>query len=431
MSEGPHIPSGYDPNEYFFASKFRQGGRTVYALDLSVRELVAFLPKPDPDKPLDASSTQRRIHLPHAKQFGQYVVEQPDWVSPALLLRAPHIFDFEVYPGLDTGSTQFGTLAVPKDAKSEIAIVDGQHRTLGFHLAWEELTQDLQTARTLLARAKELGEKAVIGNAERQLQKTIDRRDALAGERVSVQIVLVENPEVARRIFVDINDNAKGITGSVKSRFDDRKVLTRALNAILMSNELIEGRVDLEQDRVSGSSKYLLGAKHVNDMMRGMQVGTGFITKRLEKELDHKAIAHEFTVFTDALARSFPPLQQLIDAAITPAQVREKSLIGSNVVLRAVAVAWHDLRAEGWTVDQITDAFTAIAPNFTAPVYPSGQDSWFKTGVFPAREAGASSPTSRAQDFKTLTAFIVTQCKAGDDAAWYRARTADMSLVIG
>ncbi|WP_062385083.1 DNA sulfur modification protein DndB [Demequina iriomotensis] len=431
MLNNAHIPTGYDPNEYFFAAKYRQGGRTVFSLDLSVRELVTFLPKPDPEKPLDASATQRRIVPTHAKQFGTYVVEQADWVSPPLLLRAPHIFEFDSRQDLDTGTTQFGTLAVPKDAKSEIAIVDGQHRTLGFHLAWEQLTADISEARTLVGRAKELGERPVIANAEKELQKKVDRRDALAGERVSIQIVLVENPETARRIFLDINDNAKGITGSVKSRFDDRKVLVRALNAVLISNELLEGRVDLEQDRVSGASKYLIGAKHVSEMLHALTNGKRKITPRLEDELDHKNIAIEFTAFTDAIAAAFPELRDVVAGSLTPAQVRSRSLIGSNVVLRAIAGAWFELRQLGWKPAAIQEAFAEMAPHFAVPVFPDVRDSWFQTGVVPARSEGSTSTTSRVQDMKTLTAFIVSQAVKGPDAVWYRATVADPALVVG
>ena len=131
------LPTGYDPYERFFASRYKQGGRTVYSVDFSVRELVTFLPKPDPDKPLDIHSTQRRIVPKHAQEFADYLLGKPEWVAPALLLRSPDIFEFQPYDVINTASTQFGILAVPKDAKGEIQIVDGQHRTLGFHLAWE------------------------------------------------------------------------------------------------------------------------------------------------------------------------------------------------------------------------------------------------------------------------------------------------------
>lgn len=422
--------TGYDPYEHFFASCYRQGGRTVYALDWSVRELVTFLPKPDPDKPLDTASTQRRIVPGHARSFGDYIVTDPSWVSPALLLRAPGIFKYEPAPaGVVSDTTSFGRLGVPKDSRAEIQIVDGQHRTLGFHLGWEQLTKRISDARQHLARAKGLEDAAVIAQAEKELTKVIQRRDQLANERVSVQIIIVDTPEVARRVFVDINDNAKGITGAVKSRFDDRKVISRALNRVLETNDLLESRVDLEQDRVSGSSKYLLGAKHVADILRSLTVGHGRVGKRVEDEADEQEIARTFDTFTVALQTAFPLLDDLENGKITPAELRKQHLIGSNVLLRAFAAAWWELRNAKWTPEDIATRFATFDAHMSAPVYADSDDTWYRTGVFAPRLEGAASPTSRIQDFKTLSDFIVTTTKAGDAAKWHRASQSDPALL--
>lgn len=429
MEQTTITATGYDPNEHFFASRFRQGGREIYSLDFSVRELVTFLPKPDPEKVLDASSTQRRIIPAHAKGFGDYVKDSRDWVSPALLLRAPPIFEFRRYEAIEAGTTQFGLLAVPKDARSEIEIVDGQHRTLGFHLAWEALSGDISRAREHLARSRQTDEPALVGNAEKDLAHHIARRDELAAERVLVQIVVVETREAARRIFLDINDNAKGITGAVKSRFDDRKVVSRALNKVLADSDLLEGRVDLEQDRVLGKSKYLLGAKHVADILRALVVGNGRVGKRLESELDEAAIAQEFGVFSEVLQRSFPALAQVVGGTLSTAQLRQQDLVGSNVMLRALASVWYELRREGWKSVQIAEAFAKMAPHMAAPVFADATDTWFRTGVFEPRLEGASSPRSRLQDFRTLTASIVAMCMAGEGVEWTRASASDPAML--
>lgn len=411
--------TAYDPYERFFGARYKQGGRTVYALDFSVAELVTFLPKPDPNKPLDASDSQRRIYPAHAKQFGEYVETTPDWVSPALLLRGPSIFEFDRKIPQNTGTTQFGVVAVPKDARAEIKIVDGQHRTLGFHMAWESLTAKISSARAELARAKEDGmEGAVVAHHQKKLDDLIDRRKTLAAERVSVQIVVTDEPKVARRIFVDINDNAKGITGSVRSRFDDRKVISRALDIVLNSNELLDGRVDLELDRITGNSAYLLGAKHVADMLRAVTVGNGRIGKRQETELDEKEISVEFEAFTLAMASAFPDLRAVQEGKLTPAELRSKSLLGSSVILRGFAAAWFELREEDWEVDEIEAAFAGFAPWMTAPVLPENDDTWFSTGLFSASDNGVNSPNSRAQDFKQLTSTIVDWAETQPD--WSR-----------
>ncbi len=411
--------TGYDPNEYFFASRYKQGGRTVYALDWSVRELVTFLPKPNPDAPLDLDSTQRRIVRAHARGFGEYVRNDRGWVCPALLLRAPDILNFDPVKGINAGTTQFGQLAVPKDAKSEISIVDGQHRTLGFHLAWEGLMAEVQKARANLARGKDAGDATAVQIAEKTLNKLIKQRDALNSERVSVQIVIVDTPEVARRVFVDINDNAKGITGAVKSRFDDRKVLSRALNLALANNDLLAGRVDLEQDRVSGTSSYLVGAKHVADILRALSVGNGRITKGLEDKLDEKEMVATFDNFTTTLCRAFPELGEVEAGVRTPAELRSASLIGSNVMLRAFALAWYELLDDGWGIEEVEGAFAGLSPHMKAPVLPDTDDTWYATGLFPSSDTGSYSPTSRLQDFRTLADFIVEACDGSVD--WNRA----------
>ncbi|GAB2991111.1 DNA sulfur modification protein DndB [Nocardioides montaniterrae] len=414
--------TGYDPYEWFFASRYKQGRRTVYSIDFSVREIITFLPKPDPSKPLDTSSTQRRIYPAHAKEFGVYIRNEIEWVSPSLLLRGPNIFKFEkLNLDVDTGTTQFGQLGIPKDSRTEIQIVDGQHRTLGFHLAWEQLNDEIQKARANLATAKQSQEPALINEFETKLADLIDRRDTLASERVSVQILVVEQPNEARRIFVDINDNAKGITGAVKTRFDDRKVISRALNRVLENNTFLDSKVDLQMDRVTGNSEYLLGAKHVADILRAITVGHGRVTKRLEDELDDVAVAKEFDDFIEAMVEAFPPLADLDNGDLTPAELREESLIGSNVMLRAFAAAWYTLRQDDWTPAEITEAFASFAPHM-GPVFPDAKDSWFSTGVFPSNESGTTYPTSRAQDFKTLTDFIVEACD--DEYEWFRAEEA-------
>ena len=422
MATNPALKStGYDPYEWFFASRYRQGGRTVYSIDFSVREVITFLPKPDPDRPLDSSSTQRRIYPTHAREFGAYIRKEENWVSPALLLRGPDIFKFELLDlGVDTGTTAFGQLGIPKDARTEVQIVDGQHRTLGFHLAWEDLNDEISKARANVANGKANQDPIVETDFKKVLENLTGRRDELAGERVSVQIVVVEQPAEARQIFVDINDNAKGITGAVKSRFDDRKVISRALNRVLANSTFLDNMVDLEQDRVTGNSPYLLGAKHVADMLRAIKVGNGRIGKRLEDELDDKQVADEFDEFIETMVDAFPLLAEVENGGLTPSEVRDQSLIGSNVVLRAFAAAWYELVQAEWTPEEIGGAFATFEPHMS-PVFPDPKDTWFTLGVFDRKEEGTIYPTSRAQSFKTLTNFIVGACQ--EEPEWYRADT--------
>src|SRR5699024_9724464 len=128
-------------------------------------------------------------------------------------------------------------------------------------------------------------------------------------------------------------DNAKGITNSVKNRFDDRKVLTRALNAVLADDTRLVGLVDLQSDRIAANSRYLVGAKHVADIMRSLVVGTGRIGKRVEAELSEATMVKEFNSFLHSMLTAFPELRSVFDGHQTPGELRRKSLLGSNVML--------------------------------------------------------------------------------------------------
>ncbi|MGH8908805.1 MAG: hypothetical protein ACRD0K_20505 [Egibacteraceae bacterium] len=54
----------------------------------------------------------------------------------------------------------------------------------------------------------------------------------------------------ARQMFVDVADNAKGISSARRSRFDGSKIANRTLDRV-MDHALLKGRVDLEQDRIT------------------------------------------------------------------------------------------------------------------------------------------------------------------------------------
>ena len=95
--------TGYDPDVRFYATRYNQGARTVFSLDLSLAQIAGLLPKPDPANPTEGN---RRIKESHARAFGDYVRQQREWVAPALVLRAPDIFEIDVRESI--GGTEFG-----------------------------------------------------------------------------------------------------------------------------------------------------------------------------------------------------------------------------------------------------------------------------------------------------------------------------------
>jgi hypothetical protein len=394
--------TGYDPDERFYATRYHQGGRVVFSLDLSLTQIASLIPAPTSGK---AAEGNRMVKEAHARAFGDYVREKKDWVAPALVLRAPDIFQFEVRENI--GGTEFGVLAFPKLAATDLRILDGQHRILGIHLAIQGIADDLEAARSRLAAAKKNEETAsVISDLQARVDKLTNQRERFSRERTSLQ-VFVEDDQVAyKQMFFDIADNALGITSSVRARFDSRKIVNRTLEDV-MKHSLLHGRVDPEQDRIGRSNPNLLGAKHVAELVRTLAVGVeGRIGKRLEDELTEGALVQRSNDFFDVLLASFPPLAAVADGDLTPEDLRRTSLLGSTVLLRVLAGVYVELvEKQKWEDDDVIDFFSRLASHVAGPA--TATSIWIAHMDEDIYAEGAFGPRSRHQDLKALRDNIV------------------------
>ncbi len=407
--------TGYNPNETFYATRYKQGGRTVYSIDLSLTQIAALIPAPSPDK---VSEGNRRVKEGHAKAFGDYVREKPDWIAPALVLRAPNIFDFEVRENI--GGTEFGVLAFPKHAREDLRILDGQHRILGVHLAIAGIGDDLEKARSALAAAKRTDESGqLVAEMQGRVNSLTQQRERFARERTTLQ-VFVEDDQIAyKQMFFDIADNALGITSSVKARFDSRKVVNRALEPV-MKHALLRDRVDPEQDRVARNNPNLMGAKSVAEIIRALAVGIdGRIGRRLEDELDEGQLVETTNDFLDVMLEAFPDLAAVADGELSPQELRQSSLLGSITVIRVMAGVYADLTGprHKFEDDEVGEFFALLAPHMETPV---AEDSiWISHVPNEVFAVGSSAPRSRRQDLKQLRDSLVEW--ATKEPAWLRA----------
>lgn len=393
--------TGYDTEDRFYATKYVQGGRKVYNVDLSPLQVAAYLPEPDPANPTEGN---RRVRESHAVAFGNYVRGNEDWVSPSLLLRGPDIFKFEKKE--EIAGTQFGILSIPRLARSDLRILDGQHRILGIHRAIQGISRELEKERDLLARAKRTGENdAVIKELATKIKELEFQRTRLDRERISLQIIVEDDSVAYKQMFFDIADNALGITSSVRARFDSRKVVNRALEDV-MKHSLLQGRVDLEQDRITANNPNLVGAKHVADIVRAVAVGVdGRVGRRLEDELREDALVEDANAFLDVAIDGFNDLARVADATVTPDELRKSSLLGSTTTLRVLAGVYHDLRAASWEDEDIADFFTKLSPYMDAPV--RSESPWVQHVPNEIFSDGASAPKARRQDLRLLNDTIV------------------------
>ena len=129
----------------FPATRYCQGRRSMYSLVLTVQELVHTLERPDADRPVEGN---RRVDHRRARKFGEYIRAKTDWVSPAIIVRAPigEEIKFNAVHSFPNG-TAWGTLQVPLTVVKEIVLLDGQHRTLGAFLFLDEINERIRECR--------------------------------------------------------------------------------------------------------------------------------------------------------------------------------------------------------------------------------------------------------------------------------------------
>jgi hypothetical protein len=405
--------TGYAPEDTYLATRYTQGSRGVYDFELPLIAIPQLFPVPDPERP---TLGNRRVKPGHAKSFAQYVREHEDWVAPALLMRAPDVFSFETLKVL--GGVSFGILGVPRSARRDIRIIDGQHRILGLHYAVEDLARELDEAREALVSAQRAKNAELVAHEQRRV-KTLEReRQRMEHEFLAVQVHVETDAERYEQMFYDVADNALGITQAVKVRFDSRKVMNRTLEAA-MRHALLKDRVDLEQDRIVGPNPNLVGARHVVDMVRVVNLGiAGRVSRRQEDELDEGALVQRFNEFADVMLEAFPPLAQVADGTLEPVELRKQSLLGSSTMLRVLAGVYQELNRKGYADDEIADFYSMLAPTMKAPLTSDSPWLTIRNRVF---SEGAMAPTARAQDLRNLSEEIADWMDSARRPTWLAA----------
>ncbi len=216
---------------------------------------------------------------------------------------------------------------------------------------------------------------------------------------MAVQIVIVDADEEYKQMFVDIANNAKGITQTVRARFDSRQIVNRCLDSV-MEHRLLKHRVDFERDNVSGSTNpNLTSVKSVADIVRTLQVGiAGRITRQREDTLEASKMIDDAMLFLDTLVEGFTDFMAIADNVLTPQQLRQRSLLASVSMQRALAGVYYDL-------------LTASQTNLVYP--PRDPDAPDKIRV--------PRPRSRAEVvrfFQSLAPFMAAPLR--DDSIWVR-----------
>jgi hypothetical protein len=205
----------------YLAITTMQGGRTVYTTRVPLLDLPTILPVPDPNK---VDKDNRKVDRLHAKQFGEYLETKHEWVAPALLARDSGGCTFEQVD--EQGAVGYLTVPWSTGGISPLRTIDGQHRVLGVFIEKQRITDAISGIERDMAR-KANPDKAAKLEAERE--RLIGQMKRLRTEFVGLDIYVEPDPIKAQQMFVDVADNAKGISSAVRARFDNYKVANRTL----------------------------------------------------------------------------------------------------------------------------------------------------------------------------------------------------------
>lgn len=386
-------------SDTYLAMRSVQGGRTVYSTRVPLLDLDKILPLPDPAQP---DPDNRKVDPRHAKSFGDYISQHESWVAPALLARDNGGCQFQP---LDGAGEQIGYLEIPwsTGAFGALSTIDGQHRILGSQLEMRQLTEEIAKIERDLSRSRSADRQAALADKLEELRERLDR---LRNEAIGVDIYVEPDAVRARQMFVDVADNAKGISTALRARFDGSKIANRTLDRVI-GHALLKGRVDLEQDRMTRNNVHLIGAKHVADLTKAVAVGVGGrITARREAELSDEAVVEAVHGFLDCITEAFSDLAEVAEGALQPVDLRNTSLLGSVGMLRVLAGTYHELKNKDIDEVDITAFFRTLASHMAAPV--RDDSVWRRSEASADFEPNASAPVMRTQNLQHLVAVLTS-----------------------
>lgn len=404
--------SGYEDRRELLAQRYQRAGKSLFVIAMPLHLIQTHLPEPDPDEPFEGNRT---VNVARATAFGLYWRENVKWATPPLLLDTLYPLSEEFEPHANVAGVDFGVLRLPYNSESELQILDGQHRILGWTLTARKLAEEVKRARNEVAVAEQRGP-ADADLARRSLDGLTALQRRLRDEYVTVEILEGITLDEHKQFFHDIATNAKGITKSVTASFDRRSAINRVAMDVANAHPLLKERVDQETDTVRGQNPNWISNKNLTDIVTTLTLGTGVsLTAQRKKLLKDGPMLAVVERFFDALHDEFEDLRRLADGDLDPRQLRETSLLGSPTILRAFAGAYHTVAVDGSSTGspelipngdtRMRGLFRQLAESLGFPV----ADGWFATGLFPERTSKA--PGSKTQELKQL---------AGDVTRWAR-----------
>ncbi|MDX3766462.1 MULTISPECIES: hypothetical protein [unclassified Streptomyces] len=132
-------------------------------------------------------------------------------------------------PISEDGSVGYLTVPWSIGGIGRLIAIDGQHRILGVHLEKKRITDEVSRIDREMHRANEAKEPKL----EQDREALIGRMQRLKDEFVGIDIYVEPDGVSGQQMFVDVADNAKGISGAVRARFDTSRIANWTLSDIV------------------------------------------------------------------------------------------------------------------------------------------------------------------------------------------------------
>jgi DGQHR domain-containing protein len=323
-----------------------QGRRRMVVTAMEPLALVRMVNRPDTWNPLGKQPHGNRPQdKAHRAGIAEYLENEEEWVLGAVVLYAsPRDAHFEPDEGSEGSPVASGHLTLTYGAEFDVG--DGQHRIGAIS---DVIKAHDEEGDAVLERLRTSGQPAVI--------------------------VIDDEPLHRAQDFTDLQRNVKAPSGSIAMSMDRRQPINRFIVELIQDPELdiFEGgnRVEFLKDSPGKLSTKLFSFKTVRYITGTALIGvTQRTASRWEKAANAVVQAERATAMAEAVelwkgVSTLPGIADVIAGKLTPAKLREQSLITAAGIEYAIAYALHLAHADGVSFGDAARALGKI--NFDRP----------------------------------------------------------------
>lgn len=366
------------------ALQFTQGGRTAYAMTPKIGDLLRIVPeRANPDVIEDAN---RRLFIPHAQNFGNYVLDTEEWVSGGLMAA--------VAEGTIRYDERRHEATMDEAALDHARLFDGQHRRYGIDYALRRAHIEIENRTARLETSDDRK------SLEAEIKAQQDYIEALLDQTIPVTVYVESDISKLQQMYADIS-KVRVPDSVTRTRFDRSDAFNVAALELAESHPFLANRVDMERSTLGRRSTKVVTLNQLASILRTLWSG---IQGRTVDGVSARTIVERGAQFFDDMAAAAPEIKAVIEGRAEPGALRDRGNLALNVtILRIEAAIWRELHVVADAPRQQVIEFMAEIPK-----EPAESGLWVDAGVLPARLEKAT-PMGRSQEARKAVALAIEE----------------------